>query len=150
MGFSLTGSHVIFFIASVIVASAVSGVFIAVTMNVSTSLSERGDRVQEQLDTDFEIINDPDNIPKNGAQTYYIFYLKNIGGKKLITSNETFQVFVDGEIVATSNYYFNDSSIQAAEVTELFIDVSSISAGDHSIRVVGPLAIEDDFTCTIT
>ena len=75
MGFSLTGTHVIFFIAAVIVAGMVSGVFIAVTMDVSTSLSERGKRVQEQLDTDFEIINDPDNIPQSGSD-YLIFYLQ--------------------------------------------------------------------------
>ena len=76
MGFSLTGTHVIFFISSVIIAGAVSGVFIAVTTNVSTSLSDKGERVQEQLDTDFAIINDPDNIPTSGSD--YLFYLKNI------------------------------------------------------------------------
>ena len=84
MGFSLTGSHLIFFIASAIVASTVSGVLIAVTTNVSNSLSDRGDRLQEQLDTDFEIINDPDNIPTQS--TNYVFYLKNTGGKTLATS----------------------------------------------------------------
>jgi flagellar protein FlaG len=86
MGFSLTGTHVIFFIASVIIASAVSGVIIAVITDVSNSLSERGERVQEQLDTEFKIINDPDNIPSSG--NYYLFYLKNICGRELSTSNE--------------------------------------------------------------
>ena len=149
MGFSVTGTHVIFFIASVIAAGAVSSVFIAVTNDVSSSLSDRGDRVQEQLDTDFEIINDPDNIPKNGAETYYIFYLKNIGGNKLITSNTTFHVFVDGEIVVTGNYYFGDSSIQTSAVTELYVKTTEIAVGEHILRVVGPLAIEDEFAFTI-
>jgi flagellar protein FlaG len=67
MGFSLTGAHVIFFIAAVIVAGMVSGVFIAITMNVTTSLQNRGDRVKEQLDTDFSIINDPNIIPMTGV-----------------------------------------------------------------------------------
>ena len=40
MGFSLTGTHVIFFIAAVIVAGMVSGVFIAEIMNITTSLSQ--------------------------------------------------------------------------------------------------------------
>ena len=52
MGFSLTGTHVIFFIASVIIAGSVSGVLIAVINDVSNSLSDRGDRVEEQLDTE--------------------------------------------------------------------------------------------------
>jgi len=138
---------VIFFIAAVIVAGAVSGILVAVTTNISTSLSERGDRLVEQLDTDFEIINDPDNIPTSG--NYYIFYLKNIGGKKLVTTNDTFHLFVDGEIVEKANYYFGDSSIQVSEVTEIYVANSEISSGDHTLRVVGPLAVEDEFTFTI-
>lgn len=147
MGFSLTGAHVIFFVAAVIVAGAVSGVFIAITMDVSSSLSERGDRLQEQLDTDFEIINDPNNIPSSGG--YYIFYLKNIGKKRLETSNETFQLFVDGEIIPIENYSFEDSSLPASNVTEIHVATSEISSGDRILRVVGPIAIEDEFAFKI-
>jgi flagellar protein FlaG len=143
MGFSLTGTHVIFFIAAVIVAGMVSGVFIAVTMNVTTSLSDRGDRVKEQLDTDFAIINDPNTIPVTGA--YYIFYLKNIGGAKLTTTNQTFQVFIDGELIAIANYYFGNISIPAEAVTNLYVN-TTLTTGDHTLRVVGPQAIDKDFT----
>lgn len=147
MGFSLTGTHVIFFIASVIIASAVSGVLVAVITDVSNSLSDRGERVQEQLDTEFKIINDPDNIPTSGSD--YLFYIKNIGGNELVTSNETFQLFVDGDLVAIANYNFSDSSIQPDEVTTIYVDNSEISAGDQTLRVVGPQAIEDEFTFII-
>jgi flagellar protein FlaG len=145
MGFSLTGTHVIFFIAAVIAAGMVSGVFIAVTMNVSTSLSDRGDRVKDQLDTDFAIINDPNTIPMQG--NYYVFYLKNIGGKKLSTTNQTFQVFLDGEIISTSSYYFMNNSIATEAVTNLYVN-ATIPPGDHTLRVVGPQATEDEFMFT--
>ncbi|UCF12596.1 MAG: hypothetical protein JSW06_11290 [Thermoplasmatales archaeon] len=148
MGFSLTGAHVIFFVAAVIAAGAVSGVFIAITMNVSTSLSDRGDRIQEQLDTDFKIINDPENIPTSGSD--YVFYLKNIGGKKLLTTNETIQLFVDGEIIAIANYNFSNESIQPSKYTKIYVAQSTISSGDHTLRAVGPLAVEDEFTFNIT
>jgi len=146
MGFSLTGTHVIFFIASIIVAGAVSGVFIAVTMNVSNSFSERGDRVQEQLDTDFEIINDPNEIPTSNG--YYVFYLMNTGGKRLLTTNETFHIFLDGEIAAVANYHFNDTYIQPSEVTEMHV-IAALSGGSHILRVVGPQAIDDEFNFMI-
>lgn len=146
MGFSLTGTHVIFFIASVIVAGTVSGVFIAVTMNVTTGLSEKGDRVKQQLDTDFAIINDPETIPKTG--NYYIFYLKNIGGAKLATSNETFHAFIDGDIIAQTKYYFSTTSLSIDGVTNLYIN-RTLALGDHTLRVVGPQAIEDEFIFTI-
>jgi len=147
MGFSLTGTHVIFFIASVIIASAVSGVFVAVIQDVTNSYSERGERVQEQLDTEFKIINDPDNIPIEGSN--YLFYLMNVGGNELTTTNTTFHVFIDGDIVATANYNFSDDSIQPDEVTTIYINNSEISTGDQILRIVGPQAIEDEFTFTI-
>jgi archaeal flagellar protein FlaG len=143
MGFSLTGTHVIFFIAAVIVAGMVSGVFIAVTMNVTTSLQNRGDRVKEQLDTDFAIINDPDIIPMTG--NYYIFYLKNIGGVKLTTTNQTFQVFIDGDLISSPYYYFGNSSIPAEGVTNLYVN-TTLTSGDHMLRIVGPQAVDKDFT----
>ena len=147
MGFSLTGTHVVFFIASVIIAGTVSGVIVSVINDVSNSLSDRGERVQEHLDTEFEIINDPDYIPTSGSN--YLFYLKNIGGNKLATSNQTFHLFVDGDIVATANYYFSVTSIQPDEVATIYVDNSEISAGDQTLRIVGPQAIEDEFTFTI-
>ena len=147
MGFSLTGTHIVYFIASVIIAGAVSGVFIAVINGVTTSFSERGDRVEEQLDTEFKIISDPDNIPTSGGD--HMFYLKNIGGTKLATTNTTFHIFIDGELIVTANYNFSDNSIQPDVTTTLYVDSSEISAGDHTLRIVGPQAIDDEFTFTI-
>jgi flagellar protein FlaG len=143
MGFSLTGTHVIFFIAAVIVAGMVSGVFIAEIMSITNSLSDRGDRLKEQLDTDFAIINDPNTIPTSG--NYSIFYLQNIGGASLTTTNQTFQVFLDGEIIAVPNYYFSLSAIPQGGVTNLYIN-TTIAAGDHTLRVVGPQAVVEEFT----
>ncbi len=143
MGFSLTGTHVIFFVAAVIVAGMVSGVFIAVTMNVTTSLSNRGERVSDQLNTQYAIINDPSIIPMTGS--YYIFYLKNIGGAQLTTTNQTFQVFINGELLAPSQYYFAESVLAIEAVTNLYVNTTLLS-GDHILRLVGPQAVSKDFT----
>jgi flagellar protein FlaG len=148
MGFSLTGAHIVFFIAAILVAGAVSGVFVAITMNITTSFSERGDRIQEKLDTEFKIINDPENIPISGSD--YVFYLKNIGNIKLSTTNETFQLFLDGDIISISNYNFSDNSIQTTEYTKIYVAQNELSIGNHRLRLVGPLAIEDEFKFTIT
>ncbi|MFO7678324.1 MAG: hypothetical protein R6V50_08100 [Thermoplasmatota archaeon] len=151
MGFSLTGAHVIFFIASVIVAGAVSGVFVASTIDISSSLSERANRIQEILAIDFKIINDPKNIPllDQGEDSSYMFYLRNIGGKKLDTTVENFQIFINGQLISTINYNFVDASIKPSEYTTILISINVISSGDHILRVVGPFAIEDIFIFTI-
>ena len=147
MGFSVTGSHVVIFIASIIAAGAVSGVFLAVTYNINSSLSERGARVQALLDTEFIIINDPENIPSTASD--YIFYLQNTGAKQLVTTTDTFTLFIDGEIITSNNFNFSDNKIKQGEISDLYIDVSVISAGDHTLRIVGPQAIEDEFIFTI-
>ena len=147
MGFSLTGTHVIYFIASVIIAGIVSGIFIAVTSDISSSLNILGEDVQDKLDYDFAIINDPDNIPNVSGN--FRFYLKNIGRKELPTTTSIFNLFIDGELITTSNYSFEDNSIQIGEVTTIYIVNSEISPGNHNLRVVGPQDIDDEFAFEI-
>ena len=147
MGFSVTGSHVVFFIASVIAAGAVSGVFMAATFNINSSLTEKSQRVQEELDNEYAIINDPELIPNENG--YYVFYLKNLGGKKLISTNQTIQVFIDGIIIQDTEYSFSDTTVLTGDVVLLQIDENSISSGNHKLRVVGPQTVQDDFIFTI-
>lgn len=144
MGLSLSGTHVILFIISVILASTVSGVLVAVTTDVSTSLSERGDRLQNQLDTDFEIINDPNHIPTSGSD--YIFYLKNTGDIRIITTNETFQILVDGIIISEVKYNFSKEYIYPGDVVMMYVDNSEILLGDHTMRIIDLQGNEDEFT----
>lgn len=148
MGFSVTGSHVVFFIASVIAAGAVSGVFLAVTFNLNTSLSERGDRVQEVLDTEFTVINDPEHVPLDGGN--YLFYLKNLGRTQLITNEEIFTVFIDGEVVTSSNFNFSVERVKPGEISTLYINSSMISSGPQTLRLVGPQSVDDEFIFTIS
>jgi flagellar protein FlaG len=143
MGFSLTGAHVVFFVAAVIVAGTVSGVFIAVTLNTSSSFSEKGDRLKENLDTEFMVINDPENIPI--ADNNYVFYLKNIGNNKLITTNETFQLFIDGEIILKNNFSISDESVNPSDYTEVCIAQSVIDSGYHKLMLIGPLSVKEEF-----
>lgn len=147
MGFSLTGTHIVFFVAAVSIAGAVSGVFITIVTDITTSFSDRGERLSGEIDTDFKIINDPDNIPDTGG--YYIFYLKNIGENKITTSNETFQIFVDGDIHSNANYNLTPSYIYPSEVAKINVDNTTISVGTHQLRVVGPYAVVDVFQFTI-
>ena len=147
MGLSLSGTHVILFIVAVILASTISGVIVAVTTDVSNSLSERGERIQDQLDSDFEIINDPDFIPASGS--YYKFYLKNTGDKRIITTNETFQILIDGEILSIIYYNFSLENIYSGDVVTIYVDNSQISTGDHILKIIDLQGNEGEFIFTI-
>jgi archaellum component FlaG (FlaF/FlaG flagellin family) len=147
MGLSLTGTRVLYFITTVIIAGLVSGVIYSVSSKTSESLCDKEERIQCQLDLDFKIINDPYHIPTSG--NYRLFYLKNIGERKMITTNDTFQIFLNGDLLSTTNYYFSDSQIESGKVTNLYITSSEISYGDHRLRLIGPQALNDEFVFTI-
>jgi flagellar protein FlaG len=143
IGFSLTGSHIIFFVAAVIVAGAVSGIFIVVTTSISGSLHDNGERVVDSLNTDFSIINDPAMIPQSAGS--YIFYVKNLGSNRLITTNDSFQIFIDGEIIPVANYTFTNTSIFPLEYTQMLIDSKKLTTGFHTMKLVGPSDKDDEF-----
>ncbi|MDH7517399.1 MAG: hypothetical protein QHH19_03545 [Candidatus Thermoplasmatota archaeon] len=143
MGFDLTATSVVFFAASVIVAGVVSGIFINVSNNLDKSLSQRLDKMKEQVDTEFMIINDHENIPEENG--YYLFYLKNIGDNNLVTNNDTFQLLIDGVILSKTSYYFSVSSIQPGEVATIYVDSNLISSGDHNLMVIDNIGIKKDF-----
>jgi hypothetical protein len=58
-------------------------------------------------------------------------------------------LFVDGELVSKSDYYFSADHIQPAEVTTIYVSTGVISPGDHTLKVVDPMAVDDKFTFTI-
>jgi len=149
MGFSLTGTRVLYFIATVVIAGMVSGLIYSVASDTSDSLCKREERVQNQLDLDFIIINDPFHIPLSGDGNHRLFYLKNIGEKKFIITNETFQLFINGDLISTSNYNFSVSCLESGKLATIYIDTSEISYGDHVLRIIGPQALYDEFVFTI-
>jgi len=114
-----------------------------VTTSISGSLHDNGERVVDSLNTDFSIINDPSSIPQFGGS--YIFYVKNIGSNRLVTTNDTFQIFVDGQIIPAANYTFSNTSIFPLEYTEILIDSSKLSSGYHTMKLVGPSKKDDEF-----
>ena len=143
MGFDLTATTVIFFAASVIVAGAVSGIFISVSNNLDKSLSQRMDKMREQVNTEFMIINDHEEIPKENG--YYFFYLKNIGDNNLVTTNETFQLLIDGNIVSKTSYNFSLDCIKPGKIATIYVDTSAISSGDHNLMLIGSNGVKKDF-----
>ena len=149
MGFTLTSVSVMYFIVIVIISSIVSGIIVTVATDTDTSMCEREERIQNELDIDFIIINDPFHIPLSDNGNYRLFYLKNIGEKKFVTTNDTFQIFINGKIIPKTNYNFSINILESGKVTNLYIKSNEISYGDHILRIIGPQALNDEFVFTI-
>lgn len=97
---SASVSELILFIAAISVAAAVSGVLIGTVSEISASVSQNGDQLQTSLETDTEIISDPEsNAVTNG--THVVVLVKNTGSTDL--SPEQTDVLLNGEIVLPEN-----------------------------------------------
>ena len=137
MGFSASTSHMILFVAALIVASSVAGIFTKSVFDISGGISERNDRLYMDLKTDIKIINDPGNVPNDPL----IIFIKNTGESQLDGSQ--IQILIDGYLLDDSEYsqtvmdensYWNTSTV--LQVTVNGGSFSNLSAGDHYIKVV--------------
>jgi len=132
MADSSSVSHTIFFIAAVLVAASLAGVFISLSQDIANEMNERRDRMEEISDSDFIIMNDPAMMPyENGNLTVY---LKNLSSRMLFTSPD---VFVDGILLTSYDVLDGQGNPgwSPSEVLTLSIG-APLSPGDHHIKVV--------------
>jgi len=137
VGFGECAAHIILFIAVVIVASSLSVMMATTVQKISMGIEQQGNHVQKLLTTDFEIINDPASIPTKtvGTSTAYVFYVKNTGTDSFPLTNHTITVMIDGTLIPPSNVTTTPPLLKPGQTGEVDV-VTTLSAGDHTIRIV--------------
>ena len=92
----VSASHLVIFIASIVVAAGVAGTLVTQVDRVSTSIVSQNEDVEERIDTDIRIISDtgqPDSIYDGGDLTLYV---KNTGGTELTPDAGSIDVLIEG------------------------------------------------------
>jgi len=132
-------SELVLFIASLLIAGTVAGGLYMITQDISDGITVRGKDLSYNLRVNFEIINDPENIPvSDGA---YIFYVKNIGKVPFTFDNNSVVVFIDGNLIPPANLTFTNlddpgsNNLQPYDIGEIQV-ATLLSAGYHKIVVV--------------
>ncbi|ASJ13790.1 flagellar protein G [Thermococcus radiotolerans] len=128
-------SELVLFIVSLLVAGMVAGGLYVVTQDISGGILTKGQDVAESLRTNFEIINDPENIPVSGSS--YVFYIRNIGKDSFSFDPNSVVVMIDGSMIPPANLTFEPSGALAPyEVGKIYVPTAFISSGYHKITVV--------------
>jgi flagellar protein FlaG len=128
-------SELVLFIVSLLVAGMVAGGLYVVTQDISGGVLTKGQDVAESLRTNFEIINDPENIPVSGSS--YVFYIRNIGKDSFSFDPNSVVVMIDGSMIPPANLTFDPSGVLAPyEVGKIYVPTAFISSGYHKITVV--------------
>ncbi|GAB3670864.1 archaellum stator protein ArlG [Halopiger thermotolerans] len=95
---SVTATHLIMFIGSLVIASAVAGTVVMEVNQVSDSIETRGSAVAEEIETDIAIISDEsqsDAIVNQTNETATVL-VKNIGDRDVPAHPSYVDVLVDG------------------------------------------------------
>ncbi|OJH49590.1 flagellar protein G [Methanohalophilus portucalensis] len=127
-------THMIFFIAAVIIAVSVVAVLNTNVQSLTSSAYTNSNIMADQLRTDITIVNDPEIVPNNSNT--YSFYVKNTG--KTSIPIDYVDVFIDGLLVSpddlNSRLQEEDGVWSPADL--LILEIStSLSPGDHRILV---------------
>jgi flagellar protein FlaG len=134
---SVSASHLILFIASMMIAASVAGVFTNSIGQLSGAISEQGVDVSSEVRTDIEIISDSgsDAVYDNGNITLYV---KNTGSEQLSVDPGVMDVFVNGQFATDYGVSRADGSSDPwspGTVVEVEIDPpGTVSSGDD-VRV---------------
>jgi flagellar protein FlaG len=133
---SVSASHLILFIASMVIAASVAGVFTDTVGQLSTAISDQGLDVSSDIRTDFEIISDSGSSAIFDSGTITL-HLKNTGSEVIPAEGDQMDVFVNGSFTTDLTVTPLEGSVrwQPGEVVRLEID-ENIGTGDHRIKVI--------------
>jgi len=101
---SVSVSHMILFIASMLIAASVAGVFTDTVGQLSSAIDDQGMQVSEDVRTDVEIISDSGaGGIYNAATDVVTLHVKNTGSETLAPEGQAINAFVDGRFVPPGN-----------------------------------------------
>lgn len=135
---SVSLSHLVIFIASMIIAAGVVGTATGSVDRFSGAIEDRSLDVSQEVRTDVEIISDAGSPVYNASGDENVTLLvKNTGSRNLEPDSDLADVLVDGTYVASVTIEPVDSSSwQRSDVVRLHIDAGTLSSGDHRVKLV--------------
>jgi flagellar protein FlaG len=143
-------SHLVLFIASLVVAAGLAGTLVTEVDRVSQSVSRQGDEVSETIETDIEATSDTGSgaIYNSSGTENVTVLVNNTGSRTLAADAGSIDVLVDGVFIATDNVTVTradgsgDRAWPQESVVRLEID-RSLAPGDHRVtaRVHGNEAV---------
>lgn len=134
-------SHLIMFIASLIIASSVAFAMTGSVLDLRNDLGNQGDAVASDLAVDAEIVSDPGSpksIYNNSSKTVTLL-VENTGQKTLPLSKDAIDVLIDGEFANVTNVSevgsSNTTKWEPGDVMRLQIS-RSLDSGRHRAKVI--------------
>ena len=135
---SVSASHMILFIASILVATSVAGVLTNTVGDLSNAIDDTGLQVSDDVRTDVEIISDSgSDAVYNDTEGNITLYLKNTGSSRLRPGSSAVDVLVNGqyETDVTVTLLGDAATWGPGEVVRLDISEPLSTNEDHRVQL---------------
>lgn len=134
---SVSISHLILFIASLIVAAGVAGTLTTGVDRVGSAIDDESLDVSNQVRTDVEVISDAGSTvyDRNGEGNVTL-YVKNTGTRNLPPDGTGLDVLVDGRYATETSITPLDGAWDTGDVVQLDIAQPELGTGDHRVKLI--------------
>ena len=139
---SVSVSHMILFIASILIAASVAGVFTDTVGQLSQAIDDQGLQVSDDVRTDVEIISDNGTgacVYNCSGQGNLTLLVKNTGSRDLPPDADRVDVLVDGQYQAAGDVHLEvldgSDTWRRGSVAQLNV-TTDLGSGDHRAKVI--------------
>jgi len=137
---SVSASHLIIFIASLVIAAGVVGTLTTGVDRVSSAIDDRSLDVTQQVRMDMAIISDPSDVPYDTGTDNLTIHVRNTGSQGVPTEASAVDVVLNGQFVGNDNIAVEDANNpgsgvwRSGEVVEIVITDNSVdTTGDNRL-----------------
>lgn len=134
---SVSVSHIILFIASIVIAASVAGVLTNEVGRLSSAIDDRGVDVSDKVRTDIEIISDSGSDECCYDGTNITLLVKNTGSRTLPSDPGHIDTLVDsqydGDVFVT---VLEQDEWEPQATARVDITEPGLTAGDHRVKII--------------
>ena len=133
-----TVPSLVMFIASIVLAAAVSGVLIDTVGGVSRAVDAQGGTLADNIETDVEIISDAGSPVYDGTTENVTLLVKNTGQRTLPADATVLDVLLDGQYqtAVTVTEVTGTARWGQGDVVRVAVNVGALPTGDYRVKLV--------------
>ena len=134
---SVSASHLILFIASLVIAAGVAGTFTQGISRLSDGIDDQSLEVSEEVRTDIEVISDAGSPVYNNSTNTVTLLVKNTGTADIPADSRFIEILVDGRYRTNVTITVVDGEMwQPNNVIRLEIGATDLTPGDHRVKLI--------------
>ncbi|WP_435067247.1 flagellar protein G [Haloplanus sp. C73] len=134
---SVSASHLILFIASMVIAAGVAGTFTQGVSRLSQGIDDQSLEVSEEVRTDIEVISDPGSPVYDNDSNTVTLLVKNTGTSNIPAESRFIEILLDGQYQTNVTITVVDGDRwRPNNVVRLEINGADLASDDHRVKLI--------------